>query len=53
MSRRGNKNDNTLMWAIVLGVPAFLLMCHPLIFGLVFVPAVVFGIIKFVRWLKK
>lgn len=52
---RRKKSDNTgmIILAIVVGTPIFLLMVHPFIFWLVFVPLVVLGIIKFITWLKK
>lgn len=53
MRRRKRKDDNTLFWVFVLGIPLFLLMVHPLIFWLVFVPLVIIGIVNFVNWLKK
>lgn len=37
----------------LVGVPLFLLMEHPLIFWLIFVPIAVLGIIRFIIWLKK
>ena len=54
MGRKRNKPDGCLMGlAFVIGIPVFLLMVHPIIFWLVFVPLVVFGIILFIAWLKK
>ena len=47
------KNQTLFFWVLVLGVPLFLLMEHPWIFFLVLVPVAVFGIIRFVMWLKK
>ena len=48
------KNNNDLIiLAFVIGVPVFLLMAHPFIFWLIFVPLAVLGIIKFITWLKK
>lgn len=52
MARR-NKSDGGVIWAIIIGIPVFLLVVHPLIFWLVFVPLVVIGITKFITWLKK
>ena len=42
-----------IVLAFVIGVPVFLLMEHPIIFWSIFVPIVVFGIVKFITWLKK
>ena len=55
MSRRGGKkNDSWILgWIILLGVPTFLLMVHPLIFFLVFVPLVIVFLINLIKWLKK
>lgn len=55
MSRRGRKKDDSWMfgWIVFVGVPVFLLMVHPLIFFLVFVPLVIFAIVRIVMWLKK
>ena len=39
--------------AVIIGIPAFLLMTHPVIFWVLFVPLVVVGIISFIAWLKK
>ena len=52
---RRKKLDDTglIILAFVIGVPIFLMMEYPIIFWLVFVPLVVFGIIKFITWLKK
>ena len=43
----------TLIRGLGSGVPVFLLMAHPFIFWLIFVPLAVLGIIKFITWLKK
>ena len=55
MSRRGRKKDDSWLigFVLIVGVPVYLLMVHPLIFFLVFVPLVTLAIIGFVRWLKK
>lgn len=48
------KNDGGLIiLAFVVGVPLFLLMEHPVIFWLIFVPICVVGIYGFIKWLKK
>lgn len=39
-------------WVFVIGLPIFLLMEHPVIFWLVFVPLVVWLVVTVVRWLK-
>lgn len=36
-----------------VGIPLYLLMEHPFIFWLVFIPFAVFGIAYFILWLKK
>ena len=46
-------STSLIIWALVLGIPLFLLMEHPWIFFLVFVPLAVLGIIRFITWLKK
>ena len=51
--RRKKKDDDVLWVVFVFGLPLFLLMVHPVIFFLVFVPLVIGGIAKFVSWLKK
>lgn len=52
---RRKKSDNTglIVLALVIGVPIFLMMEYPIIFWLVFVPLVTYGIVKFITWLKK
>ena len=52
---RRKKSDDTglIIWAFIIGIPAFLIMSHPIIFWLVFIPLVVFGIVKFITWLKR
>lgn len=42
-----------LILIIVVGVPIFLLMEHPVIFWLIFLPLVVIGIVKFITWLRR
>ena len=37
----------------LVGIPLYLLMEHPFIFWLVFVPLAVVGIANFILWLKK
>ncbi len=51
--RKKKKDDNALLWVFLVGGPICLLMVHPVIFWLVFVPLLVLGIVKFVSWLKK
>lgn len=55
MSRRGRKKDDSWLIGLVLivGVPVYLLMVHPLIFFLVFLPLTILGILKLINWLKK
>lgn len=48
-----NSDAGLIILAFVIGVPAFLLMVYPVIFWIVFVPIVLFGIIKFIMWLNK
>lgn len=53
MRRRKKKSDDGLIiWAFIIGVPAFLVMQYPIIFWLVFVPVVTFLVVKFITWLK-
>ena len=49
------KSDETglIILALVVGIPMFLLMEHPLIFWWVFVPFVVAVAIHIINWLKK
>ena len=46
-------NSGLIIFALVVGVPVFLLMEYPIIFWLIFIPLAVLGIIKFITWLKK
>lgn len=46
-------NSGLIIWAFVIGIPLFLLMEHPLVFWLVFIPLVIIGVTKFITWLKK
>ena len=52
---RGKKSsdEGLIIWAFIIGIPAFLIMSHPIIFWLVFIPLVTMGIIKFITWLKR
>lgn len=45
--------DGLIILAFVIGVPAFLLIVYPVIFWLIFVPLVILGVIRFIKWLKK
>ena len=48
------KSDgNLIIWALVIGIPIYLIMEHPIIFWLVFVPIAVLVIISLIKWLKK
>lgn len=40
-------------WALFFGAVLFLLMVHPLIFWLVFLPLSIILIVAFIGWLKK
>ena len=55
MSRRKKDDGNgCLIFVIgVLGIPLFLLMEHPVIFFLVFLPLVCWGVGALVNWFKK
>ena len=54
MGRRDSQPDGCLIAvACIIGIPAFLIMTHPFIFWLVFVPLVVIGAMKIITWLKK
>lgn len=53
MRRKKSDDSGLIGFAFIIGTPLFLLMVHPFIFWLVFVPLVVLGIIKFITWLKK
>lgn len=48
-----NSDTGLIILAFVIGVPIFLLMVYPVIFWIVFVPIVLFGVIKFILWLRK
>ena len=43
----------TVLLIFLVGVPLYLIIEHPVIFWLIFVPIAVLGIIKFILWLKK
>ena len=51
--KKKSDDSGLIIWALVIGVPIFLLMEHPIIFWLIVVPLVTYGIIKFIKWLKK
>ena len=53
MSRRKKSDDSIIIWAILIGIPAFLIVEYPIIFWLVFIPLVILGAVKFIAWLKK
>ena len=52
MSRKKKSDEGLIIWAFIIGVPAFLIMQHPIIFWLAFVPIVTFLVVKFITWLK-
>lgn len=53
MSRKKKSDDGLIIWAFILGIPAFLIMQYPIIFWLIFVPVVTYFAIKFITWLKR
>lgn len=55
MSRRKKDDGNgcLIFVIVVLGIPLFLLMEHPIIFFLVFLPLVCWGVGALVNWFKK
>jgi hypothetical protein len=53
MSRKKKSDDGLIIWAFIIGVPAFLIMQFPVIFWLIFVPVVTFLVVRFIMWLKK
>ena len=53
MRRKKSSNEGLIIWVFIIGVPIFLMMEYPIIFWLVFVPLVTYGIVKFITWLKK
>lgn len=54
MSRRRKDDGNgcLIFVIVVLGLPLFLLMNHPVFFFLVFLPLVCWGISALVKWFK-
>ena len=54
MSRRRKDDGNgcLIFVIVVLGIPLFLLMNHPVFFFLVFLPLVYWGISALVKWFK-
>lgn len=42
-----------IIFALVVGIPLYLLFEHPVVFWIVLVPIAVYVIIKFITWLKK
>lgn len=53
MRRKKSGDEGLIILAFIIGIPAFLIMQHPVIFWLVFIPLVTFGIVKFITWLKR
>ena len=53
MRRKKSDDAGLIIWAFIIGIPAFLIMQYPVIFWLVFIPLVVFGVVKFITWLKR
>lgn len=53
MRRKKSGDEGLIILAFIIGVPVFLVMQHPIIFWLVFIPLVTFGIVKFITWLKR
>ena len=52
MRRKKKSDDGLIIWAFIIGVPAFLIMQFPIVFWLVFVPVVTFLVMKVINWLK-
>lgn len=52
MRRKKNSDDGLIIWAFIIGVPAFLIVQYPIVFWLVFVPVVTFLVMKVINWLK-
>jgi hypothetical protein len=54
MSRRKkSSNEGMIIWAFIIGIPAYLMIEYPIIFWIVFVPLVTLGVVKFITWLKR
>lgn len=53
MRRKKSGDGGLIILAFVIGVPVFLMMEYPIVFWIVFVPLVVFGIVKFITWFKR
>ncbi len=53
MKRKKKSDEGLIIWAFIIGLPAFLIMLHPIIFWTVFIPVVVLFVMKFLMWLKK
>ena len=51
MRKKKTSDSGLIILAFVIGIPVFLMMEHPVIFWLVFVPSVTFGIIRFINWI--
>ena len=51
---RGSQPDGCLVTVgCLMGIIMFLLMEHPVVFWLIFVPIVTIAVIKVIAWLKK
>lgn len=53
MRGRKSSDGGIIALAFIIGVPVFLLMEHPVIFWLVFLPLTVILVMGFIGWLKK
>lgn len=42
-----------IIFALVVGIPLYLLFEHPVVFWIVFVPIAVYSVIKIINWFKK
>ena len=55
MRRRGRKKDDSWLMGLILfvGAPVFLLMEHPVVFWLVFVPLAVLFVVSLIKFFTK
>ena len=55
MSRRGfhKYNEKDILWILVIGVPIYLMVVHPVVFWLLLSPLIFVGVINLVAWFIK
>lgn len=51
--RKGGMSAGLLIFTFAVGIPMMLLLEHPVVFWMIFLPLLIIGIVCLVYWLKK